>query len=63
MNGLFIVGAKRTPQGRLSGALAKWSAADLARKTYGSFATAWNVRRAFTLLTQATSSYPGAPAV
>lgn len=30
MNGLFIVGAKRTPQGRLSGALAKWSAADLA---------------------------------
>jgi hypothetical protein len=39
------------------------SAADLARKTYGSFATAWNVRRAFTLLTQATSSYPGAPAV
>ena len=32
MNGLFIVGAKRTPQGRLSGALAKWSAADLARE-------------------------------
>ncbi len=32
MQGLFIVGAKRTPQGRLSGALTKWSAADLAKE-------------------------------
>ena len=32
MNNLFIVGAKRTPQGRLLGALAKWSAVDLAKE-------------------------------
>jgi hypothetical protein len=32
------------------------SAADLARKTYGSFATAWNVRRAFAMLTQTAAS-------
>src|ERR1035437_2083623 len=32
MNKLFIVEAKRTPQGRLLGALAKWSAADLAKE-------------------------------
>jgi len=32
MNRLFIVAAKRTPQGRLLGALAKWSAVDLAKE-------------------------------
>lgn len=32
MNDLFIVGAKRTPQGRFLGALAKRTAADLARE-------------------------------
>jgi len=32
MKKLFIVSAKRTPQGRLLGALAKWSAADLAKE-------------------------------
>ncbi|MBU4366091.1 MAG: acetyl-CoA C-acyltransferase [Verrucomicrobia bacterium] len=32
MKKLFIVEAKRTPQGRLLGALAKWSAADLAKE-------------------------------
>lgn len=32
MNKLFIVEAKRTPQGRFLGALAKWSAADLAKE-------------------------------
>jgi hypothetical protein len=30
--------------------------AELARRTYGSFATAWNVRKAFTILGRSSGS-------
>jgi len=34
------------------------SAAELARRTYGSFATAWNVRRAFAMLKMRPGKMP-----